>query len=163
MFVQSVMARHSDKFSVIRKSQAKRQTNCIRGPLLKMKAIADDERRLSVGRCMRPSLEISALIFFAQLLSPIAVAQNVVPDVKVFTGRECRWLYSRFLDECMEAQKCTEMDFSMSTSRGMSSLETVLTVRSANEINYACNQVCVSKRKMDYNQWRKSICKPLIR
>lgn len=108
-----------------------------------------------------------ASILIALLISPVANSQIVVPDAKKFTETDCRWLHSQFLGECVEAEKCTwrpeERDFSMSTQRGMSSLETVLTVRSAQTINQTCYEVCKAKKKVGYQEWRKLICKPLIR
>jgi hypothetical protein len=92
----------------------------------------------------------------------------VVDEVETFSDRECQWLHSQFLGECMSSQKCErtygEMDdFSMSTYRGMSSLETVITVRAMEQINSACQRVCLTKQRPAYGEWRKLVCDPLIK
>jgi TPR repeat protein len=95
-----------------------------------------------------------------------ALSQKVVYDATKFTERECRWLYSELLNACVESQKCGrgfgEMDLPMSTERGMSSLETVLTVRAMAEINKACERACLGKARPAYDSWRTSICMTLM-
>jgi hypothetical protein len=101
------------------------------------------------------------------LITDTATAQRVVDDAKKFTEKDCRWIYSQFLDECIASPPCTSdpnnRDFSMSTQRGMSSLETVLTVRIAGEINALCERTCKSKSKPVYSTWHAAICKPLLK
>lgn len=106
------------------------------------------------------------VIFFVTL---DASAQKVVEDVKKFTERECQWLHRNFLDECLNrdnfaSSKCsTSPDLSMSTNRGMSALEPVLTVRIAGQIHAICQKTCESQRKIGYKEWRSSICRPLMK
>jgi hypothetical protein len=104
---------------------------------------------------------------FVLVLMPTAKAQTVVEDAKRFTEADCRWLHTQFLGECMASAKCSHLreawDFSMSTQRGLTALETVITVRSMYAISSACERACVTKLKIAYSEWKQLICKPLTR
>lgn len=115
----------------------------------------------------RIAIYLLAALSFSLCMSASVKAQIVVDDVKSFTEKECRWLHSQFLGECLGAARCTakreEMDFSMSTQRGMYALETVLTIRAAEEIGTICEQTCKTRKRMGYTNWRASICKQLMK
>ena len=89
------------------------------------------------------------------------------PNAKKFTDQDCQWLYSQFLGECISIEKCTSryenFDFSISTSQGLGSLETVITVRVMDAIISACERACSAKTRPPIEEWRKTICKPLMR
>jgi hypothetical protein len=107
------------------------------------------------------------LVLIGQTAAPGAMAQKVVEDATTFTEENCRWLHRQFLGECIGFQACPReragMDLSMSTVRGLSSLETVLTVRAAQQIDVACLQACKTRTRMPYKEWRRRICQPLMK
>lgn len=91
--------------------------------------------------------------------------RNCDDPPKSFKSQHCRWIYEQFLDECLGLKKCTPInstteEFSMSTVRGMSALETVITVRVHDQIYQACFQTCAVKRKPSYKSFRRMICSP---
>lgn len=97
----------------------------------------------------------------------IRVAQKVVPDAQRFSETECRWLHRQFLDECMNSLKCTkrpeDRELSMSADREMHALGPVISVRAMDLINQICEQVCLKKKKINRQEWHKSVCKPLMK
>ena len=99
------------------------------------------------------------------LFATPAMAQRVVPDAETFSENDCRWLHTQYLGECVASQYCGEGlgdEFSMSTQRGMSALEPVMTVRAHDELNAICHEACETRKRMDYSQFKASICKPLL-
>jgi len=94
-----------------------------------------------------------------------AQGQIVVPYAKKFTNAECKWLHSQFLDACMASETCgpypDQYAYSMSTQRGVNSLEKVLTPSARNRIEAACERSCGLKTVVDYTEWQRSICSPL--
>jgi hypothetical protein len=90
-----------------------------------------------------------------------------VPDVKKFTGKECKWLHSGFLSACMSSETCghypDELTYSMALQRGMDSLEKILTVAARSNIEVACERSCRSKEREDYADFQRSVCLPLIK
>src|SRR6478752_5477354 len=50
------------------------------------------------------------------------------------------------------------LSYPMSTQREMDWLEKVLTVSALRKIEAACERSCKSKVRMDYAEWRRSVC-----
>lgn len=96
-----------------------------------------------------------------------AFAQRVIDDVNRFSSNECKWIYSQYLDECLNAIECPsnveEIEFSMSTQRGMYSMERAISVRAKNEIDQTCLSTCRSKSKPTYKTFESSICSALMK
>jgi hypothetical protein len=118
-------------------------------------------------KVMRIRSALLLLMLIGTMAAPGAMAQIVVEDATEFTDKDCRWLHRQFLGECSNSQRCPhtrdDINLSMSTVRGLSALETVLTVRAADQMDIACLQACKTKERMPYNEWRKRICEPLIK
>jgi hypothetical protein len=117
-------------------------------------------------RASSSALLILTLCSVSKIVIPTAsFAQAIVhPDAKRFTQSDCQWLYRQLLDDCIAVSTTCPSnryewgdDFSMSTVRGMHSLETVLTVRVMEAIEYACKKACQTKKKPEYQQRRNSI------
>jgi hypothetical protein len=77
-------------------------------------------------------------------MAPVAAsAQIVVPDVKRWSEKESSWLYQHVLPECRTQRLCSATpDFSMSTERGLTSLDAILTVRNRQQFDGICLRVC---------------------
>ncbi len=103
-----------------------------------------------------------AAMFFAGVSVNGADAQRVVDDVARWTDQQCAWLHRQALAECQTQAVCSSLpekiDFSMSTSRGMTSLEDVLTVQSQKQFYEICNRTCMDKKRPSYAEFRKSFC-----
>jgi hypothetical protein len=53
----------------------------------------------------RYAFALSALILGSALVMPkSSTAQRMAPDVKHFTEKECKWLHSQFLSECIDTE-----------------------------------------------------------
>jgi hypothetical protein len=113
----------------------------------------------------RLSIALASLMLISS--GVVSLAQIVVPNAKRFTERDCRWLHKDFLEACAQSETCSshpdELSYSMALQRGMSALETVITVAAMHEIEAACKQSCKSKHSLDYSTLRRTVCLPLMK
>lgn len=125
-------------------------------------AIASRHKRAMRGRL---GLALASLMLINS--GSGSFAQIVVPSATHFTERDCRWLHQEFLAACAQSETCSshpdELSYSMALQRGMSALETVITVAAMHEIDAACKQSCKSKHSMDYTTLRRTVCLPLMK
>jgi hypothetical protein len=107
---------------------------------------------------------VSVIVFGASVLPNKLIGQIVVEDVTKWTEKECVWLYRQALVECQNQETCSRSpDFSMSTSRGLSSLENILTVRMQQEFYEICYQTCQAKKRISYSTFRNRFCEKVDR
>lgn len=122
----------------------------------------------------RIAIATGAALMYLMLGSGLSLAQIVVPSRREtatnaarFTEKDCRWLHKDFLAACIQSETCgpqpDELSYSMALQRGMSSLETVITVAAMHEIDAACKQSCKSKQPLDYTTLRRTVCLPLMK
>jgi hypothetical protein len=94
------------------------------------------------------------------VMAPVAAwAQIVVPDVKRWSEKECSWMYQQVLPECRTQRPCSATpDFSMSTERGLTSLDAILTVRNRQQFDGICLRVCQENTSPRYAQFKTEFC-----
>jgi hypothetical protein len=113
--------------------------------------------------------DVTTLLALAcgSLLASGALAQRVVEDCKTFTEEQCDWLHSQVLKECETARQCPDdprsTELSMSSIRGLNSLETCMTARALNDVWDFCHAACLKKRRVGYPEFQKTICAPLLK